>query len=434
MSSSTGLERQPHPIVGFAARLHEVLDTLVEVPAWSMTRGEQRYALTELARAEGRITELRLRVLAAADRSDLAADTAATSTGAWLAQATRQTRAAAHADVLLAQALDGPFGATRDALADGLVDVDQARVIIRAIQALPDTVEAQDRGRAEKHLIDLAGQHDAKTLRLLGRRVFEVLDPDAADEQEGRKLQAEEDAAARKTYLQMCDNGDGTHTGRFKIPTLHAAMLTKMLSGFTNPRHRASTNTCPNGTSTGGADGAEAPVLTRPELLGQAFCELLERYPTDRLPKTGGTSATLTVLLDYDKLTSGLGAAALDTGQPISAALARRLACEAGLVPVVYRKALAGPSVILDVGRQTRLHTEPQRTALAVRDQGCTATGCDRPPGWCHAHHDTPWAAGGPTSIDNGRLLCPFHHRKAHSPHYDMTRHPNGQVSFHRRT
>jgi hypothetical protein len=425
MSSSTGLERQPHPIVGFAARVHAVLDTLVEVPAWSMTRGEQRYALTQLTRAEGRLAELRLRVLAAADRSDLAADTAATSTGAWLAQATRQTRAAAHADVLLAQALDGPFAATREALADGLVDVDQARVIIRAIQALPDTVEAQDRGRAEKHLIDLAGEHDAKTLRLLGRRVFEVLDPDAADEQEGRKLQAEEDAAARKTYLQMCDHGDGTHTGRFKIPTLHAAMLTKMLSGFTNPRHQHSTSD---------QTRRERSGLTRPELLGQAFCELLERYPADRLPKAGGTSATVTVLLDYDKLTTGLGAAHLDTGQPLSAALARRLACDAGLVPVVYRKALAGPSVILDVGRQTRLHTEPQRTALAVRDQGCTATGCDRPPGWCHAHHDTPWAAGGPTSIDNGRLLCPFHHRKAHSPNYDMTRHPNGQVSFHRRT
>ena len=425
MSSSTGLEQRPHPIVGFAGRLHAVLDTLAEVPAWSMTRGEQRYALTELARAEGRLAELRLRVLAAADRSDLAADTAATSTTAWLAQATRQTRAAAHADVQLAQALDTGFGATRDALADGLVDVAQARVIVRAVQALPDSVDAHDRGRAEKHLIDLAGQHDAKALRLLGRRVFEVLDPDAADEQEGRRLQAEEDAAARNTYLQVCDNGDGTHTGRFKIPTLHAAMLTKMLTGFTNPRHQHSTN---------GQTRRERSGLTRPELLGQAFCELLERYPADRLPKAGGTSATVTVLLDYDRLLSGLGAAHLDTGQALSAALARRLACDAGLIPVVYAKALAGPSVILDVGRQTRLHTEPQRTALAVRDQGCTATGCDRPPGWCHAHHDTPWAAGGPTSIDNGRLLCPFHHRKAHSPNYDMTRHPNGQVSFHRRT
>src|SRR5919107_3104938 len=240
MSSSTGLERQPHPIAGFTRRLHVVLDTLAEAPSWSMTTGEQRYALTELAHAEARISELRFRVLVAADRSDLAAESAASSTAAWLAHATRQTRSSAHADVLLAQALDGGFAATRDALADGLVDVAQARVIIRAVQQLPDTVDGHDRGRAEKHLITLAGEHDAKALKLLGRRVFEVLDPDPADEQEGRRLQAEEDAAARKTYLHVCDNGDGTHTGRFKIPTLHAAMLAKMLSGFTNPRHRHS--------------------------------------------------------------------------------------------------------------------------------------------------------------------------------------------------
>ena len=137
MSNSTGLERQPHPIARFAARAHAVLDTLADAPAWSMTGEEQRFSLTELARLQARIAELHFRVLAAADRSDLAADTAATSTGAWLAHATRQTRASAHADVLLAQALDGAFSATRDALADGLVDVPQARVIIRAVQAMP---------------------------------------------------------------------------------------------------------------------------------------------------------------------------------------------------------------------------------------------------------------------------------------------------------
>src|SRR5919107_4280946 len=310
MSSTTGLERQPHPIAGFTRRLHAVLDTLADAPAWSMTGEEQRYALTELARAEARISELRFRVLAAADTSDVAADTAATSTGAWLAHATLQTRSAAHADVVLAQALDGEFAATRDALAGGLVDVPQARVIIRAVQALPDTVDAFDRGRAEKHLITLAGEYDATALRLLGRRVFEVLDPDAADDLEGRRLQAEEAAAARTTYLHVGDNGDGTHTGRFKIPTLHAAMLTKMLSAFTNPRHRhhehptspgqSAAGTQATGPDGAGAGGADTAVLSRPELVGQAFCELLERYPTDRLPKTGGMSATLTVLINYD--------------------------------------------------------------------------------------------------------------------------------------
>ena len=52
------------------------------------------------------MAELRLRVLAAGDRNDIAAASAATSTGAWLAQHTRQTRGTAHAQVKLALALD----------------------------------------------------------------------------------------------------------------------------------------------------------------------------------------------------------------------------------------------------------------------------------------------------------------------------------------
>ena len=142
----------------------------------------------------------------------------------------------------------------------------------------------------------------------------------------------------------------------------------------------------------------------------------------------------MVVLLDYDRLLSGLGTAALDTGERVSAGLARRLACEAGVIPAVLRRVLGGPSVVLDLGRKTRFHTEAQRIALALRDGGCTAEGCDRPSARCHAHHDVPFSRGGGTSVDDGRLLCPFHHGKAHSPGYDLTRLPNGQVRFHRRT
>ena len=100
---------------------------------------------------------------------------------------------AAHADVKLAQALDEGFAATRVALAAGMIDVDQARVIVRAIQALPvDAVTSEPGlpGRAEAHLLDLARTHDARKLRLLARHLHAVLDPDAADERLGRALEA----------------------------------------------------------------------------------------------------------------------------------------------------------------------------------------------------------------------------------------------------
>ena len=151
-------------------------------------------------------------------------DSAATSTGAWLAHATTQPRGKAHADVTLATALDQTYPATRAALATGHVDGDQARVIVAAVQRLHEDAAdalAADPSipqRAEKHLLGLAGDYDAKALKALGRHVFEVLDPDAADTALGQKLQAQEQAAARKTYLELFDHGDGTTRAGSRSP------------------------------------------------------------------------------------------------------------------------------------------------------------------------------------------------------------------------
>ena len=229
-----------HPIVDFTARLHARLDGLATVPAWSLSPDETRGVLVDLARGQARLEALRLRVLAAGDRADIAAASAATSTGAWLAHATRTPRTVAHGDVKLATALDETLAATRDALAAGVVDGEQARVIARTVHRLPETAVAVDPslpGRAEKHLIDLAAQFDARALRNLARHVLEVLDPAAADHALGTRLEAEEAAAARRRFLELFDNGDGTHTGRFRIDTLHAAMLAKTLDTLTHPTH-----------------------------------------------------------------------------------------------------------------------------------------------------------------------------------------------------
>jgi hypothetical protein len=394
-----------------------------------MSADEQAAVVVALARARAGLDELALRVLAAADRNDVGATTGASSTTAWLAHATVRPAGAAHADVQLATALDGPFGATRAALAGGAIDVDQARVIVRAVETLPAEVVDAEPGlfrRAEAHLLELARTCDAKKLRALGRHLLEVLDPDGAEERLGRQLEAEEAAAARATSLVVRDNGDGTHGVAARMSTLHAAMLTKALDAILNPARNAASDT--------GTAGEQRRSLSRPEQLGHAFCELLERYPADRLPQTAGGSATVVVTLDLEALLSGLGTAHLDTGERISAGQARRLACEAGVIPAVVRRLMDDTSVVLDLGRERRLHTPHMRIALGIEHGGCTAEGCERPPGWCHTHHDLPWAQGGGTSVANGRLLCPFHHRMAHSPTHDLTRLPGGKVRFTRRT
>ena len=107
--------------------------------------------------------------------------------------------------------------------------------------------------------------------------------------------------------------------------------------------------------------------------MGQAFCDYLESRREDTVTEAGGVAATVVVTMGLDALLGGIAAASLDTGGKISAGEARRLACRAGIVPAV----LGGHSQVLDLGRKTRFHTGPQRIALALRDGGCTAEGCD---------------------------------------------------------
>ncbi len=72
-----------HPIAWFSGRANEVLDGLVESPAWAMTPEEQRDSLVGLSILQDRIAELRFRVLAAGDNNDIGKDEASSSTAAW---------------------------------------------------------------------------------------------------------------------------------------------------------------------------------------------------------------------------------------------------------------------------------------------------------------------------------------------------------------
>ena len=64
----------------------------------------------------------------------------------------------------------------------------------------------------------LAEHHDAKALRVLGGRIFEVIAPDLAEKFDGKALDAEEARALRRTSLTMWEDDEGTCHGRFRIP------------------------------------------------------------------------------------------------------------------------------------------------------------------------------------------------------------------------
>ena len=69
------------------------------------------------------------------------------------------------------------------------------------------------------------------------------------------------------------------------------------------------------------------------------------------------------------------------------------------------------PARRVEIGAQARLFTGATRRAIELRDRRCTHAYCDRPAYVCQVDHIVPYAQGGPTTQDNGRLLCGFHNR-----------------------
>ena len=243
-----------------------------------------------------------------------------------------------------------------------------------------------------------------------------MIAPETADAHEARLLEREERAAAAATRLTMWEDGHGKIHGRFTLDTLTGAALRKALHAFAAPKHRA-------------AHGPLGERRPTPERLGHAFTELIHRYPATKLPQAGGLNATVVVLIPLDTLLGGLKAARLDTGEPISPSLARRLACQAGIIPAV----LGRNSQCSTSAARPGSTTKPNASLKTIEAGGCETDGCDYPPGMSHLHHPRPWSQGGGTNRD-AIMICPHHHARAHDPRYTMTRLPTGTYTFHRRT
>lgn len=448
-----------------AACLRAVSAVLTEVAdsrCWSMSDVEVADAVQVAIAVRAQAEELMMRVVAAAATRDVPGARGATSTAAWLASTQRLSRRDAAAVARLGEALDQRYEQTRQQVATGRVRTEQAHVIARALDELAGSLSADDLMAAEKWLLEQAQTYGPDELAQLGRRVWEYLDPEAAERHEGALLAAAERRADELTRLSMRRRGDGTTSGSFRLPDLHADMLRTALEALSSPRRHIDAATSANG-QVGSASGDEAagrggeharhssraapdlaagtdlvgtpgmrtdvdghvdehadvataadPEVTRelrpyPVRMGQAFGELIEHLPVDQLPQAGGVAATITVTVDYDRLADQVGAATTSTGTRMSAAQARRLACNTGILPAV----LGGDSVCLDLGRTRRLHSRHQRIAIGLTQGGCVWPGCDRPPAWSEIHHLRPWSKGGDTDL-NAAMLCPRHHHLVH--------------------
>ncbi len=404
-----------HPVLSCVASMESALKATADVQVVFMAPAEKRTALLELTRVEAQVAALRLRVMAASD--DVALKEGARDVAALVTHHTRTDAGANRRDLVLARALEKRWTQVADALGRGEVNLAQALVMVHALGELPaEKVGAEVLARAEAHLVAQAAVFGPRELRLLGRRVLDHIAPEIGEAHEAEELAKEEAIAERTTSLVSKRLGDGTTRITINVPDSVAVRLHTYLEAYTSPRHA------------GLGEGDRVPVARR---RGQAFCTLLEAIDPTRMPAHGGDATTVIVTISLEQLRRELGAGELGPVDRLTAGEVRRLACTANLIPAV----LGGKSEVLDLGRSSRLFKPAQRKAMVIRDRECRAEGCTIPAAWCEAHHwGRPWSRGGRTDLDDGVLLCSWHHHRAHDDTYDASRMPNGDIRFNRRT
>ncbi|MCI4657656.1 HNH endonuclease signature motif containing protein [Cryobacterium zhongshanensis] len=135
---------------------------------------------------------------------------------------------------------------------------------------------------------------------------------------------------------------------------------------------------------------------------------LIEHAARDQdTPSMGGSAPTVMVHVNADDLASGVGVGWIDGVEaPVSLKTVHQRICDGGFQGVLFGE----NNQVLKLGPERRYFNRAQRRAITARDGGCIIPGCKAPAHWAEVHHVKPWAKDGPTNVDNGVLLCWFHH------------------------
>jgi hypothetical protein len=322
----------------------------------------------------------------------------------------RTTTAQATAALKLALDLEDRFRHVGQALSDGVVSLAQAEAIVAGLKKLPVTLTRHDLEVAQTTVLGYAGELGPSELRTLASRMVEIIDPAGAEQVEADRLAREERHARATRFLKLRPDHHGSVTITGRLPISDGALLAAQVEALMPPiSFYRDTDELP---------GPEARRADGLVLLAQLAAN------AGTVPAHGMDRPTVKVTIPLATLTTVHGPAVkLDGGQSVSVGEARRLACDADVIPIV----LGARSEILDVGQPHRLFTKGLRTALVTRDQGCAFPHCEVPPAACEAHHIIPWHQGGETKLSNGVLLCPWHHRLV-EPDPDQSEHSQWQV------
>ncbi|OFE16395.1 hypothetical protein BA895_18895 [Humibacillus sp. DSM 29435] len=300
----------------------------------------------------------------------------------------------------------------------GRVTVGKAAQVIDFHTRLKPVADPYDLEQAVTHLTEQAPGLRWEQLARLARELSDqVRPPKDAEEhdqkrRDGRGLWFTGPNAAGMVGLSGTLDPEGAATLKAAIDPLSAPRPLTDSDGVRieddpRPAHQRRMDALLDLVARGVTAPGEAPSTDKAKIVVTINFEALREYVASGCPPDWATS----------KPNPGRGGGSCLSGDVLSAAIVRRLACDATIIPVV----LGSDSQPLDVGREERLVTRALRTALWLRDGGCSFPGCSTPAQWTDAHHVKHWIDGGTTCLDNLALLCRRHHGYVHEKHLTAT-------------
>jgi hypothetical protein len=288
------------------------------------------------------------------------------------------------------------YAALRREVLAAWVRVRHAAVVVDAFARLRLRLHPLAHEPVLEALTELAGSHGPREVRGIRRHLV------ARYGGEG-EFQGGQDALRRRATLsQGVDDGSGLYEYRVVADAEGHAVLEAAIAALAAPRP---------------SDG-EPDLRPAGQRRFEALVEVVRRGVAGAAGIPSTPKAELFVSMDLEDLRRRLDAGTVvgspDAGSLLGPETVRRLACDAGIVPVV----LGQDGELLELGRRHRLFTAPQVRALWLRDGHCSFPGCSVPASWCDAHHLWHWCDGGPTDLANAALLCGHHHQVVHARGY----------------
>ena len=367
------------------AALATTIDDLVEVdPASLGDAGSVLGLLRQFQRLEAVVT----RAVGAFDDSRAWAPSGAQTATAWLTAESRLPRRRC-ADLVGRAARLSDLPHTEAAWLAGDLGADH----VDRIRAVRNERTREAHTRDESVLVGTATRFRFTTFLGALRHWEQLADPDGTDEAAERRR--------NRRDAWLVQGYGGTWEGRLHLDPIAGTVVAEELHRIEQSLFEADWAEAEG--RLGRAPGVGELARTGAQRRADAFVAMATRSAA--CPEGARRPAPLfTVFVGYETFHGRL--CELANGTVVTPGSLLRYLEDADIERAVF-----GGDGRVEIGPTQRFFTGATRRALELRDRECAHSHCEQRFDRCQADHIVEYSQGGPTTQENGRMLCSFHNR-----------------------